>query len=464
MNRNILSGIFLFALILSVYLAGCVGKEISIEAIRVTLNKSEMTLQVGANETLTVTIEPNLAVNKFVTWSSDNESVATVDNGKVTAVGVGTATITATTVDGSKTATCSVIVTAATVSVTEVTLNKTTLSLEVGVSETLLPSIAPDNATNKNVTWRSDKTTVATVNGNGRVSAVGVGTANITVTTVDGSRTATCAVMVTQPVNGQYTEHFNNSASNYFEFYQRATGGVASQSEQGTTILSLKIDPNVPVGPGSREGAEIKSKDYTHFGTYSARIKIPYATIQPKVGAVVGYFTYNQEDPSRLSEIDFEWLIADPRIIYIGTWTGPVSNPHRIGRVINLATGQIYETIYYRGGENGRALTGTQSLPASITPINNYNAASQFYVYGFDWRSDRLAWWVMHPDTNEKIVLWDYSGTTPGGFTGIPPNRSNYLFNFWHTSNWSVWGIPGSTERPRYTFETEVDWMSYTPF
>lgn len=76
----------------------------------VTLNKTELTLEVGDEETLTATVAPNNATNKTITWSSDNTAVATVANGKVTAVAAGTATITAT-ADG-KSATCTVTVNA----------------------------------------------------------------------------------------------------------------------------------------------------------------------------------------------------------------------------------------------------------------------------------------------------------------------------------------------------------------
>ena len=81
---------------------------------------------------------PANATNKKVTWKSSNAAVATVDaNGKVTGVKAGEATITVTTEDGGKTATCKVTVNAATVAVTGVTLNKATLSLIAGASETL---------------------------------------------------------------------------------------------------------------------------------------------------------------------------------------------------------------------------------------------------------------------------------------------------------------------------------------
>ncbi len=77
----------------------------------VTLSKETATVAVGNQVTLTATVLPENADNKKVTWSSDKESVATVANGVVTGVAAGTATITATTVDGAKTASCVVTVT-----------------------------------------------------------------------------------------------------------------------------------------------------------------------------------------------------------------------------------------------------------------------------------------------------------------------------------------------------------------
>ena len=88
-----------------------------------------------------------------------------------------------------------------TVPVTGVTLNKTELTLEAGQSETLTATVAPSNATNKAVTWTSSKEEVATVSADGVVLAVAEGEATITVATVDGDKTATCAVTVSAPAN-----------------------------------------------------------------------------------------------------------------------------------------------------------------------------------------------------------------------------------------------------------------------
>ena len=180
------------------------GENIPTEGVvykvtEVKLDKDSLTLDVGGSENFAATITPSNATNKNVTWSSDNQNVATVENGKVTAVGAGKATITVTAEDGNKTATCAVTVNP--ISVTGVTLDQSALPISVGGSAELKANVTPENATNKTVTWSSDNTAVATVDASGKVTAVAPGTATITVTTADGGKTANCTVTVTQPVN-----------------------------------------------------------------------------------------------------------------------------------------------------------------------------------------------------------------------------------------------------------------------
>ena len=162
----------------------------------VTLDKTELALTVGdAAAQLKATVAPpDNATDKTVTWSIDKTSVATVDaTGKVTAVAEGTATITAKA--GDKTATCKVTVKANVVAVTSVKLDKTELALTVGdAAVQLKATVAPDNATDKTVTWTSDKPAVATVDATGKVTAVAEGEA--TITAKAGDKTATCKVTV----------------------------------------------------------------------------------------------------------------------------------------------------------------------------------------------------------------------------------------------------------------------------
>jgi len=162
----------------------------------VTLNRTTLTLAVDGTATLVATVQPESATNKAVSWSSDNADVATVDNGTVTAKAEGTATITVTTLDGNKSATCAVTVNDGTVAVTGVTLDRTTLMLSVDGTATLVATVQPEDATNQAVSWTSDNADVATVDANGTVIAKAEGTATITVTTLDGAKSATCALTV----------------------------------------------------------------------------------------------------------------------------------------------------------------------------------------------------------------------------------------------------------------------------
>ena len=166
----------------------------------VSLNKTTLELETGGTATLTATIAPEGATDQTVTWSSDKESVATVSSaGLVTAVAAGTATITVTTKDGSKTATCAVTVKDPVIAVTEVKLSKDKLDLTVGDNATLTATVSPDNATSPTVTWSSSDKSVATVDTNGKVAAVAPGKATITAT-ADG-KSATCEVNVSAPTN-----------------------------------------------------------------------------------------------------------------------------------------------------------------------------------------------------------------------------------------------------------------------
>lgn len=163
----------------------------------VTLSQTSLTLKEGETAALTATVKPDNAVDKTVTWSTDNEAVATVADGTVTAKAEGTATITVSTVNG-KTADCTVTVKKNIVNPTGISLSQTALSLKAGQTAVLTATVAPENATDKTVTWSSDNTNVATV-ANGTVTAIANGTATVTASTVNG-KTATCTVTVTTDV------------------------------------------------------------------------------------------------------------------------------------------------------------------------------------------------------------------------------------------------------------------------
>lgn len=263
-----------------------------------------------------------------------------------------------------------------------------------------------------------------------------------------------------------FREDFNDSTLHNFSYGStgvrdafKYTVGAKSSIEPGTRVLSFKIDPADSAGAG--RGPEIISNKMTHFGTYSARFKVPdIRKVQPNAGVVIGYFTYHMDGKQGLSEIDVECLAADPTILYIGTWTGAEGKLQRIGRTINLAKGIIYNTIAKIGYDGAATdLKGLQNQPETIPAIEGFDASARFYEYGFDWYPNRLRWWIINPSTGKKMVLWDYQGSQ----LGIPPNQTEYRMNFWHTNTWPVDTNPHSIERPLQPFELEVDWIKYEP-
>ena len=275
----------------------------------VTLNPTLLSLFTGGSETLTATVEPSNATNKNVTWSSDKPEVATVDNGKVTAKAAGTATITVTTEDGCKTATCIVTVT---VPVTGVKLNKETLELFTDGSETLTATVEPGNATNKNVTWSSSDETIATVDNNGTVTAVGAGEATITATA--GGITATCVVHVRKPATVEASGSTNLSFTtdrNEFTLTAIVYGENLSQEPNcwewtvaNTDVVSLSDTPNLRSGSvaSSRKAFTIKGTGTTTItatyddGTYRGSVYFTVRISKPTPPDPISYYNIYVED------------------------------------------------------------------------------------------------------------------------------------------------------------------------
>jgi uncharacterized protein YjdB len=201
----------------------------------VTLNASTTTVAVGRTYQSTATVAPSGATNKSVTWSSSNTGIATVNStGLVTGVANGTATITVTTVDGSFTASLTVTVVTP---VTSVSLNVGSLALTVAATSQLTATVLPAGAGNKGVTWTTSNASVATVV-NGLVRAVANGTATITVTTVEGSFRATCAVTVTTRVTGVTLNRTAVSLKRGLNSQLTATVAPTTASNKAVTWLS----------------------------------------------------------------------------------------------------------------------------------------------------------------------------------------------------------------------------------
>lgn len=216
---------FLLLPILVGLLSGCdffkpsEPKSVPVESV--TLSETQKSLEEGESFTLSYTINPSDATNQNVSWQTSNSTVASVSNGKVTALKEGNALISIKTYDQEKVATCSVTVTKKfeVIHVSSVSLNKSSLTLKVGDQEALTATVLPENASDKTVNWQTEDSGVATVT-NGIVKAVGEGSTRVTVTTKDKNYEASCDVIVTGTVKPEVetkTFLFNPLEDSQFE-------------------------------------------------------------------------------------------------------------------------------------------------------------------------------------------------------------------------------------------------------
>ena len=225
-------------------------KPVKVEPSGVSLSKNSASVYIGDSLTLKATVTPNEAENKNITWTSSDSSIATVYNGTVTGKASGTATITATTING-KTATCKITVSKKpeeppkTVSTTGISVSKGSVTLYIGESATISATVSPNNATDKNVTWSSSNNSIATVD-NGKIIAVAEGTATITAK-ASGGQTATCTVTVNKKVQAFTWSVISQSdcplnISNEFDKYiLSGSAKTLAISKDGYTYVMIKV-------------------------------------------------------------------------------------------------------------------------------------------------------------------------------------------------------------------------------
>ena len=385
-----------------------VKEHSTVNATAITLSQNNASLHVGETVTLTATVTPDNTTNKAVTWKSSNTSVATVENGKITAVALGEATITATTADGTNlSASCKVTVEPT--KVTSITLSKNTASLHVGETVTLTATVKPDDATDKTVTWKSSNDAVATVD-NGKVTAVALGEATITATTADGTNlTATCAITV-NPIKAasitlsQTTAELfpgdkitltatvlPENATDKRVTWMSSNSSIATVSEEGivtavavgeTTITAKTADGTNLTATCAVKVNPIKVSSITLSQTTATL----YPTDQLQLTATVL--------PDNATNKGIEWESSNTAVATVSE-----------GIVVAVAPGEAVITVRTTDGSNLSATCAVTVKPILATSITLSQTAANATV------GDRLQLkaTVLPDNTTDKSVTWSTS-------------------------------------------------------
>ncbi|MDR2886472.1 MAG: Ig-like domain-containing protein [Bacteroidales bacterium] len=313
MKRSILSKTATALMIAMVACMSC--KKDNDEPVRVSgvnLNQTSLTLEAGANATLTATVLPANAENKTVAWTSSNTSAVTVDNnGNLRAISAGTSDITVTTADGSKTAVCKVTVSSGNTSGTFVAVTGITGVPATAVANTsvsLTATVAPATATNQTIVWSvaSAGTTGATITGS-LFSATAAGTATVTATIAAGTSTTTAytqnftitvAPAGTNPGTGTYKfpgfENMTFATGKYWKYewkytnYDNYNHETSTNSGTFTITLGAKLTHTFSVGE-----LDLYKATYTTTGDGPYNWIYQYEYLAVKDGVLYGTRTQN---------------------------------------------------------------------------------------------------------------------------------------------------------------------------
>lgn len=236
-----------FIAVIALTVVSCTKKEERIEVKSIEITPDNVTIHEEETFSLTATVLPENATDKSLVWASNNTSIATVSpEGVVTGISEGSTNVTASSANGSAMSGCRVEVLKKDqpISVVSVSLDKASLDMYLQDTYTLTATITPSNATDKAVSWTSSNPSVASVSDKGVVTATAAGKTDITVTTHDGAKAATCSVSVTrrQPkrpsAGGNWTVTDVTDGVVLYHFY-----GNDSYSGKNQNVFVADVDP-----------------------------------------------------------------------------------------------------------------------------------------------------------------------------------------------------------------------------
>jgi uncharacterized protein YjdB len=392
--------------------ASCVVTVTPVAVTGVSLDKTTLSLSAGDIAPLAATVAPQDADDKTVIWTSSDMAIATVsDTGLVSAIMAGTATITATTLDGGKTANCVVTVTPL-VAVTGVSLDKTTLSLAIGLPTTLTATVTPQNADNIAVTWTSSDPAIATVSNTGLVSALVVGTATITATTVEGGKTASCVVTVTADGTGEETSPFLLTENTWADGEITATTPNSEvcyvlNVTSGTTYYVWLNDSRTSGGENSGDGSKTLRAQFSAY--YAGESNLPFLNGASVAFTIPREFTATKTGPVK---IKVNSSIKDDTGTYALVYSTANARP-----VLNITL-----TVSANGSTHYTTTRVTLTFNRAISGITK----DDFVISGIP--GVAIANW--NGTTKAPVAYWlDINGFTEGGELTVTVQKTGYAIS-----------------------------------
>lgn len=245
--------------------------------------------------------------------------------------------------------------------------------------------------------------------------------------------TADAKTQKTQAQTQQTQENWAHPSTTFEALTPTTTLSLIKNSKaRDGRALRLTLPKGAAASPG--QGVGVTSRARYRYGTFSTRMRTADCRKQKHAGVVTGAFTFANDgrdhDGNGITdndEIDIEFLCAQPEVVYLTIWTDYSETTdafNAITRTIDLRTGTVLSTC--------RRHSWADDCPPEkkkIKRIKNFDSATRFRTYGFDWQPDHVTYFT-YDDTGHKIVLWNYRGRY------IPDTAAPFMQNVWHSPNW----------------------------
>ena len=375
-----------------------------------TVTASANTAAAGTEITLTATPDTGYS---FTSWSVKNASTdadITVTDNKFTMPD----------------ANVTVSATFTAIAVTGVSLNKTSASISVGETETLTATVAPANALNPAVTWTSSNTDVATV-ANGVVTAKAAGSATITVTTTDGSYTATCAVTVVNAVTFDATKDTGTSSieksgvsfacdngvlnnSSEYRLYKNSTTTFSVSTGKITKIEFTGVSGNPASGFASQSGWTVVGNDGTWTGN-SSSVSFTASGAQVRATEIKVYvsstatptFSVAEGEYTEAKDVTISCATDGATIYYTIDGSDPDENSEEYTSAVHITETTTLKAIAIKSGVESDVATATYTMNRPAAPA--FDVAEGVFDAAFDLH--------LSTATDGATIYYTTNGSTP---------------------------------------------------
>lgn len=312
------------------------------------------------------------------------------------------------------------------IAVTGVSLNKTSTSISVGETETLTATVVPANALNTAVTWTSSNTDVATV-ANGVVTAEAAGSATITVTTTDGSFTATCAVTVVNAVTFDATSDTGTSPlskngvsfacssgvlnnSSEYRLYKNSETTISVETGKITKVEFTGVSGNPASGFASQDGWETDGNDGTWTGS-AASVTFTASGAQVRATKIKVYvattaaptFSVAAGEYSEAKSVELSCATDGATIYYTTDGTDPDDNSDEYTGAISITETTTLKAIAIKSGVESDVATATYTMNRPVAPA--FDVAEGVFDEAFDLH--------LSTETADATIYYTTNGSTP---------------------------------------------------